>query len=442
MFSRKQLWALLIPLMVEQLLNSMMGTVDTVMVTRAGNAAISAVSLVDSINILVILVFSAMATGGAILTSQYLGKDQADNARHTGGQLLLTVGGVSLVGTLLCILFRHWLLRVIFGSVDDDVMQNAQIYFLITALSYPLIALYNAAAALFRSDGNSKLPMTVSTISNFINIAGNAILIFGFKMGVAGAAWSTFASRFFCFAVIFFFLKYTKQKIAIKKYFSLRPDKAVMLKILKIGVPTGIENGMFQFGKLAIQSTISTMGTVAIAANAMTSVLESFSSQASIGIGLGMMTVVGQAIGAGRDDEAARYIKKLTLYGWIAMFISSATMCAIVKPLAYLSGMEGEAAKMAADLTIFVHILKPFAWTFSFLPAYGMRAAGDVRFSMTLSSITMWTCRVAITIVLARVFGMGPIAMWIGMASDWAVRSLCFYIRFKSGRWLTHRVLN
>ena len=442
MFTKKQLWALLIPLIVEQLLNSMMGTVDTVMVTRAGNAAISAVSLVDAINNLVILMFSAMATGGAILTSQYLGKDQKDKAQHSGGQLLLTVFFVSIAGTLLCIITRHWLLKTIFGAVEADVMENAQIYFFITALSYPLIALYNAAAALFRSDGNSKLPMTISTVSNIINIVGNAILIFGFKMGVAGAAWSTFASRLFCAAVVLIFLKITKQTIGIKRYFALRPDKAIMVKILKIGVPTGIENGMFQFGKLAIQSTISTMGTVAIAANAMTSVLESFSSQASIGIGLGMMTVVGQCIGAGKDEEAAKYIKKLTLYGWIAMFISSATCCAIVKPLAFLSGMQGEAAKMAVDLTVFVHILKPFAWTFSFLPAYGMRAAGDVRFSMTLSSITMWTCRVFITIVLARVFGLGPIAMWIGMASDWAVRSVCFFIRFKSRRWLTHRVLN
>ena len=352
------------------------------------------------------------------------------------------MGGVSAAGTAFCIVARKWLLRTIFGSVEADVMTNAQIYFLITALSYPLIALYNAAAALFRSDGNSRLPMSVSTISNIINIAGNALLIFGFKMGVAGAAWSTFASRLFCAAVILFFLKRTKQVIGIRRFSALRPDKAIMLRILKIGVPTGIENGMFQFGKLAIQSTISTMGTAAIAANALTSILESFSSQASIGIGLGMMTVVGQCIGAGDDKSAAQYIKRLTFYGWVAMLLSSALMCAIVKPLALLSGMDGEVAQMAAELTIFVHILKPITWTFSFLPAYGMRAAGDVRFSMTVSSITMWTCRVAITIILARVFGLGPIAMWIGMASDWLVRSVCFLVRFHSRRWLTHRVLS
>ena len=442
MFTRKELKRLIVPLIIEQLLNSMMGTVDTVMVARAGSAAISAVSLVDSINILAILIFSAMATGGAILASQYLGKGMKDSANHAGAQLLLAVSVLSMAATVLCVVFHRALLRIVFGSVDADVMASAQTYFLITVLSYPLIAIYNAAAALFRSDGNSRLPMTISTASNVINIGGNALLIFGFGLGVAGAAWSTFASRLFCAVMILVFLKKTNQAIGIKSYLKIRPDAPVMIKILKIGVPTGIENGMFQFGKLAIQSTISTMGTAAIAANALTSMLEGLSGQASIGIGLGMMTVVGQCIGAGDDKAAGEYIKRLTFAGWLALVVSSILVSISVQPLTVLSGMEKDVAALAIELTIFVHIIKPITWVFSFLPAYGMRAAGDVRFSMAVSSITMWTCRVAVTIVLARVFGFGPIAMWIGMAADWTLRSLCFIVRFKSGRWLSHRVLN
>ncbi len=442
MFRRKRLAPLLVPLIIEQLLNSMMGTVDTIMVARAGSAAISAVSLVDAINILAILVFSAMATGGAILTSQYLGKGENENANHTGGQLLIAVTAFSLVTTVLCVIFTKPLLSLVFGKVEEDVMRASETYFLITVLSYPLIAIFNAASSLFRADGNSKLPMAISTASNIINIAGNAILIFGFSMGVAGAAWSTFASRLFCAVIVLFYLRRTKQAIGIKSYLALRPDTSIMLKILKIGVPTGIENGMFQFGKLAIQSTISTMGTAAIAANALVSILEGLSSQAPIAIGLGLMTVVGQCIGAGEQKEATYYIKRLTFYGWISLLISCVVVSALVKPLALISDMDTPVMTLAVNLTLFVHLIKPVVWILSFLPAYGMRAAGDVRFSMIVSSITMWTCRVAVTVILAHCFGFGPIAMWIGMICDWSVRSVVFEFRFRSKKWLSHDILN
>ncbi len=439
-FSKKQTWALIIPLMIEQLLNSLMGTADTIMVTTAGAASISAVSLVDSINVLVVNVFSAMATGGAIVTSQYLGHGQTDKANFAGRQLIFSVTAISLIGTALAIGLRNPILSTVFGKIDIDVMENAQTYFLITAASYPFIAVYNAAAALFRADKNSKLPMTISTISNLLNIAGNAVMIFGLGMGVTGAALSTLFSRIFSAAVVIFFLVTTKQTIGIGNLMSTRPDFQMILKILKIGIPTGIENGMFQFGKLAIQSTVSLMGTAAIAANAMTSTLESLSCQAPIGIGLGMMTIVGQCVGAGDDEQAARYIKRLTFYGFLALLVSAATVSILVIPITSLSKMEAEVASMTRHLTWFVHAIKPFAWCLSFLPAYGFRAAGDVKFSMAVSMTTMWTCRVAIVMVLARIFGFGPLAVWIGMASDWCVRSVCFLVRFKSGKWLSHKI--
>lgn len=435
----RRLLALLVPLMIEQILNSLMGTADTVMITTSGAAAISAVSLVDSINVMVVLIFSAMATGGAILCSQYLGHKNADKARYAGKQLILAVTFVSITGTLILVIFRSQILSLIFGSVESEVMEKSEIYFLITALSYPFIALYNSGAAVFRADGNSKLPMTVSTISNIINIAGNAVLIFGLKMSVTGAALSTLCSRIFSAAVILFFLKRTKQQIKIDRYL-VKPDFPVIRKILSVGVPTGIENGMFQFGKLAIQSSVSTLGTAAIAANALTSVLESFSSQAPIGIGIGLMTLAGQAIGADDTELAKKYIRKLTFYSFIAVTVSSLIVAGAVKPLTWLSGMEADVALLTVQLSLFVHIIKPFAWSWSFIPAYGMRAAGDVKFSMTLSTVTMWTCRVALTTFLIRVIKTGPIGVWIGMSSDWLIRSVIFYIRFRSGRWLRHRI--
>lgn len=440
-FSNKQLISLIIPLMVETILNSLMGTADTIMVTTAGNEAISAVSLVDSINILVINVFAAMATGGAIITSQFLGKKDFKNAAHTARQLILSISVISIAGTVLCILFRKPLLSVLFGNLDASIMKNCQVYFFITALSYPFIALYNGAAAVFRADKNSRLPMTVSTVSNILNVAGNALFIFVFKMGVTGAALSTLFSRVFSACTVLFFLRITKQPVRVDHYLSIRPDFSAISRIMKIGIPTGIENGMFQFGKLAIQSTVSLLTASQIAANAMVASLESFTCQAAIGIGLGMMTVIGQCIGARDFDSAEFYIKKLTLWSFFALVISSLVVSGLVFPVTYFSRMEATAAEITIFLTIAVHIIKPFVWCGSFIPAYGLRAAGDVRFCMTVSVITMFTVRVALAIILIRFFGAGPEGVWIAMASDWTIRSVIFAIRFKSKRWLRHLIV-
>lgn len=441
MFTKKQLWALLIPLMVEQVLNSLMGTADTMMVSNVGSAAISAVSLVDSINTLILNIFSALATGGAIVCSQYIGKQRTDKANAAGRQLILSMFVISTIISAVCVIFRAPLLSLIFGKVDADVMQNALIYMLITGLSFPFIGLYNASAALFRSSGNSKLPMTVSMISNCINIAGNAIFIFGLKMGVAGAALSTLTSRIFCAVVIMYIQTKPKQTLYISNYLAIRPDLSMVKMILGFGIPTGIENGMFQFGKLAIQSTVSTLGTTAIAAQAMTAVLEGFSSMAGMGIGLGMVTVVGQCIGAGRKDEAKRYILKLTWYGEVSIIISCVLLYLACDLITTLGGMEPEAASLCKQMTLAITIYKPIAWSFSFMPGYGMRAAGDVKFSMITSSITMWTCRVFLTIVLIRFFGWGPMAVWIGMFTDWTARSICFATRFFTGGWLKKKAV-
>lgn len=441
MFTKKQLWALLIPLMVEQVLNSLMGTADTMMVSNVGSAAISAVSLVDSINTLILNIFSALATGGAIVCSQYIGKQRTDKANVAGRQLILSMFAISVVISAICVIFRAPLLSLIFGKVDADVMENALTYMLITGLSFPFIGLYNASAALFRSSGNSKLPMTVSMISNCINIVGNAIFIFGLKMGVAGAALSTLTSRIFCAVVIMYIQTKPKQTIYISNYLAIRPDLSMVKMILGFGIPTGIENGMFQFGKLAIQSTVSTLGTTAIAAQAMTAVLEGFSSMAGMGIGLGMVTVVGQCIGAGRKDEAKHYILKLTWYGEVSIIISCVLLYLACDLITTLGGMEPEAAALCKQMTLAITIYKPIAWPFSFMPGYGMRAAGDVKFSMITSSITMWTCRVFLTVVLIRFFGWGPMAVWIGMFTDWTARSICFATRFFTGGWMKKKAV-
>lgn len=441
MFSTKNLWMLLIPIMVEQMLNSLMGMADTMMVSNVGSVAMSAVSLVDSINMLVIQVFAALATGAAIICAQYLGRKDRDGANKAARQIFLTVIVISTVLAAVCLIFCKPLLRLVFGSVEPEVMEDSIIYFLITASSYPFIALFNAGGAFYRAGGNSKFPMKISIISNVINIVGNAILIFGCGLGVEGAAISTLASRIFCAIVVLVFLRKPRQEIVLREYHTIRPDFPLIGKILAIGVPAGVENGMFQFGKLAIQSTVSTLGTEAIAAQAMTVIFENVNGIAAIAVGIGLMTVAGQAFGAGRKEEAKYYILKLTGYAEIVIIISCLVTFAISRPVMWLAGMEPGSMEICYQMLIAITIVKPILWSLSFIPPYGLRAAGDVKFSMITATCTMWFCRVVLAVYLIRFQGFGPIAVWIGMFADWGIRSVIFSARFLSGKWQRHRVV-
>lgn len=439
-FSSQQIWKLLIPLMVEQLLTSFMGMADTMMVSRVGSAAISAVSLTDSINVLVIQLLAALATGGTIICSQYIGHKDRKKASDAASQVLLTCTVISVAIGLVCLVFRRQILQLVFGSVEPDVMRNAVTYFLYTSLSFPFLALFQVGSAFFRAGGNSRLPMTVSVISNVLNIIGNSIFIFVCHRGVAGAALSTLLSRIFCAVVILAYLRLPRQIIVVRNYFT-KPRWHLIAKVLAIGVPSGIENSMFQFGKLAIQSTVSTLGTTAIAAQAMTIILENVNGIAGIGVGIGLMTIVGQCIGAGKQEEAKYYIVRLDAISELMILLSCVFVYAIARPVVWLAGMETAAADLCVHMMGFITVVKPLVWVFSFTTAYGLRAAGDVRFSMITSSCTMWLCRVMLSVCLIRFFGCGPIAVWIGMAADWTVRGIVFTARFLSGRWLRHQVI-
>ena len=441
LFPRRALWMLLIPLIIEQMLNSLMGMVDTLMVSRVGAEAISAVSLVDSINNLVLQVFAAMAAGAAIICSQYLGRKDEKGCNDAAKQIVLTVVVISSVIMIIGVGFRKPLLHLIFGSVEEAVMTNAQIYFLITALSYPFIALFQAGAAFYRACGNSKFTMKTALIANVANIVGNTLFIFVLQMGAAGAAVSTLISRALCAFVVFYALRKPGYAIQLKNYFSIRPDLNLIVKILAIGVPSGIENGMFQFGKLAIQSTVSSLGTAAIAAQAMTIIFENVNGMAAVGIGIGLMTVVGQSIGAGRQEEAKYYIVKLAGYAEVAMIISCILVYIAARPVTVLAGMSEESTALCMQMILAITIVKPLLWVPSFTPSNGLRAAGDVRFSMITATLTMWLCRVALSIFLMRVVKTGPIGVWYGMFADWGVRGVIFTIRFVRGKWLRFKVI-
>lgn len=441
MFSNADLWKLMLPLSIDQLLNSMMGTVGTMIVSNLGSAAISAVSLVDSINVLVVQAFYALAAGGSVICSQFLDCKRPKEARKAAEQLVFITLILSIIIGSICSFFNKPLLKLIFGDVEPDVMTYARQYFMISALSYPFIALYDDGSSIFRAQENSNLPMKISLLANVLNLILNLLFVWGFHMGVIGSALATFISRGFSITVVLYELHKPGWLISLQKYASIRPSWQQIRRILYLGIPSGIENSMFQFGKLVIQSTVSMMGTASIAAQGMTNILENLNGIMAIGIGVGLMTVVGECIGAGRKDEAIYYIKKMTAVSEIVIIGSCLLIFALVRPITHFGGMEPESARMCIFMVTCITIVKPLVWVLSFIPAYGFRAAGDVKFTMGVSAASMCICRVSLAMFLARVLGFGPIAVWIGMFTDWSVRAIIFTIRFRNGKWLEHKII-
>ena len=441
MFTNRDLRKLMVPLIIEQVLTSLMGIVDTMMVSNIGSASMSGVSLVDSINKLVIFLFTAMATGGAIVCAQYLGRRDREGADHAARQVLLCAAALSLLVMGLCLALRKTLLRLIFGSVEADVMAAAETYFLITAFSYPALAVFNAVSAIYRSAGKTRLPMAVSVGGNLVNVAGNAYLMFGLRLGVAGAAIATTASYWLTAVVMLIALCRPEQPIRVGRLRELRPEPRMILRVLGIGLPTGVENGMFQLGKLVVQSTVSTLGTAAIAANAIVVVLEFLTSMPSQAMGNGLMTVAGQCIGAGKKDQARYYIRKVTVWAALTLVFINWGIYGLTGPVCRLAGMEPEAMDIALKVMLVISIVKPFLWPLGFIPALGMRAAGDVRFGMLTSSISMWVFRVGLTTLLCRGLGVGLIGIWCGYFLDWSIRSVCFTLRFRGEKWHEHKVI-
>ncbi|MBO6241092.1 MAG: MATE family efflux transporter [Butyrivibrio sp.] len=440
MFSNRKLLLLLIPIIAEQFLNSLMGMADSMMVSNVGAAALSGVSLVDSINNLVVQAFNAMATGGVIICSTYIGQRDIKRASEAARQVILVSAGISVLLMILGLMFRMPLLKLIFGTVEADVMEAAGIYFLLTILSYPGVALAAAGSAIFRAQANTRLPMNVAIVSNILNVTGNAVLIWGFGLGVYGAALATLLSRIFSAVVLLMYLRNRELEINIRDYLSIRPDKEKIHRVLAMGIPNGIENSMFQFGKLAIQSSVSILGTTAIAAQSMTNIFENVNGVAGIGVGIGLMTIVGQCLGAGRKDEAIYYTRKMIGWGYIAILGSCLFAYAIARPVTVLAGMTAESASLCIYMLGWITIVKPILWSPSFVIPYALRAAGDVKFSMIIATLTMWLCRVTLATFLIRVVGVGAIGVWIGMFCDWGIRGIIFTIRFKRGNWI-HKVV-
>ena len=441
MFTKKNLIRLIVPLIIEQILIVTVGMADGIMVARVGEAAVSGVSIVDSINVLLIGLFTAMATGGAVVASQLLGQKNEKKASLAGEQLIISTLALAIIVMIITLIGRNMILNLLFKGVEPDVMMNARIYFFYSALSYPFLAVYNASAALFRSMGNSKISMKISVVANIINIVSNAILIFGFNMGVAGAAIATLVSRIFSSFMLLILLRNKELPINIDNMLKIRPDMVMIKRILRIGIPNGMENSVFQVGKIAVQGIVAGLGTASITANAIAGNIGGFGVLPGSAIGLALITVVGQSIGAGDYEGVRRYTGKLLKATHIIMAGINIIIIFLIPSILKIYHVSDLTAELASTLMLYHCILATVFWPPSFALPNALRAAGDVKFTMWVSMISMWVWRIGFSYILALVFEIGVFGVWIAMTVDWVFRASCFVYRFIKEKYRTHSAI-
>ena len=448
MFSNAALVKLIVPLFAQQVLTVMVGAVDTMMVSDAGEAAVSGVSLVNSLDTFLVIFFTAMVSGGSVVVAQKLGEKDINGISETAKQLLYIATALAVALSVTVISLRHPLLSLLFGEAEADVMQSAQNYFFFVAISFPFLAVSFSCGACFQAAGNSVVPLTVSIISNVVNVVGNAILIYVCGLGAAGAAIATLISRIVNSSIQLVLLHNKKYEVHLERLLHYRPDFKTIKRMLHIGIPNGIENAMFQLGRLLTQTLISGLGTSVIAANAVALTLANFQYMTGTACSSAMVPIVGRCIGAKEKEQAKCYSRKILLINYGTLWIVAAVTVVFVGPLVGLYGLEGESAMMATKMILYHSLIASLIWPIGFMLPSAFRAASDVRFPMLVSMLSMWILRVAGAYVLSlesiSVFGMfsvpglnmGITGVWIAMFSDWVVRVGIYIWRYFGGSWL------
>lgn len=435
LFDNRALVALIIPLIIEQFLAVLVGMADSIMVASVGEAAVSGVSLVDNIVVLLINIFSALATGGAVVAGQYLGRKREDEACKSAGQLVWFITISALVVTAIVYLCKSFILHGVFGKIEADVMAHANTYLMIVTASIPFIALYNGGAAIFRAMGDSKIPMIVSMIMNVINVSGNAILIYGFHCGTEGVAIPTLVSRAVAAILITILLCNQKRVLHLEKTFRYRFDGEMVKNILKIGVPNGLENSMFQLGKILVLSLVSTFGTYAIAANAVSNAVAMFQILPGMSINLAIITVISRCVGARDYEQVKYYTRKLHIITYAWMVVENIIIALLIPTILRIYHLSDLTAQTTGQILLFHAVAAVTIWPLSFSLPCTLRAAGDVQYTMYMSIFSMWIFRIAFSYILGKYMGLGVFGIWVAMVIDWIFRAICFVIRYLGEKW-------
>lgn len=435
LFSNRELANLIGPLVIEQLLAVLVGMADSIMVANVGEAAVSGVSLVDNIMILIINIFAALATGGAVVAGQYLGRKDEKSACKAATQLVWFVSFSAVAIMILFYFGKDIILNQVFGHITAEVKGHADIYLLIVTASIPFIALYNGGAAIFRAMGNSQISMRVSLLMNAINVTGNAILVFGLRIGTAGVAIPTLISRMVAAIVITVLLCNQTRILHIERTLKFRFDGRMIRKILAIGVPNGLENSMFQLGKILVLSLVSTFGTYAIAANAVSNAIALFQILPGMAISLAITTVISQCVGANDYEQVHYYLKKLLVIIYVAMAGTVALIFLALPLILKAYNLSDQTAAAATNIIHFHGISAMIIWPLSFALPAAYRAAGDAKACMYTSIVSMWIFRIGFSYLVGKYMGLGVFGVWVAMVIDWVVRAICFVIRYFNGKW-------
>jgi putative MATE family efflux protein len=440
-FSNQNLKEMIVPLFFEQLLVMLVGMADTLVVSYAGEAAVSGVSLVNQFNTIFIYLFTALASGGAVVISQYIGRKEKAAAGASASQLLLfsTIFSVIVAGAVL--VGNEGILRLMFGRVEDSVMEACVTYLRISAYSYPALAIYNSGAAVYRSLGKTDVTMYLSVASNIINVIGNVIGVFLLHAGVAGVAYPSLIARTFSAVVITWLCFRRKNEVFYQREWIFKWSGNSMKQILRIAVPNGLENGVFQLVKVALSSIVALFGTYQIAANGVAQSIWSLAALMGVAMGPVFITVIGQCMG-NRDTEGADYyFRKLTK---ITLLLSTAwnLLVFLLTPLFLkLYALEPGTKQLVVWLVLIHNVFNAAAYPFSGALSNGLRAAGDVKFTMYVSVASTIAVRLLLSYLLGIVFDMGVIGIAIAMVCDWVIRAVVFILRQKSGKWKGFQVI-
>ena len=435
LFSRNDLVRLIIPLIVDQFLQVAVGLSDSIMVARVGEAAVSGVSLVDTVMLLIINIFTALAPGGAVIAGQYLGRKDPKTGCEATAQLFNFTFLFSIFIMILGYLGQNVILYHVFGKIEPEVMKDSRTYLLIVLSSIPMIAMYNAGAAIFRAMGNSNVAMKTSLLMNSINVFGNALLIFGFHRGVEGVAIPTVVSRGVACVMILILLNNQKHELHILHPYPFKIKWNVLKKILYIGIPNGLENSMFQLGKIAVLSLVSGLGTASLAANAVGNNIANFAILPGMSFGFALLTVCAQCVGAGDFEQVKYYTKHMMRVEYLCLIASNLIVILALPFILSVYNLSDEAARYANDIILYHAACVVTIWPLSFTLPNTLRAAADVKITMVLSIISMWVFRFGFSYLLTMVFHMGIFGVWVAMTIDWLVRGIFFVCRYKSGRW-------
>lgn len=440
MFTNQDLKQMIVPLFLEQLLVLLVGIIDTFMVSSAGEAAVSGVSLVNSFSTIFMYLFTALASGGAVVISQYIGSKQPHAARESAGQLLMSSTLVSLAISGAVLLGGRGILTALFGRVEEDVMQACVTYLWISALSYPALAVYNSGASLFRSLGQTRTTMIVSMLSNLINVLGNYIGIFVLKAGVAGVAWPTFAARVFSAIVITALAYGKKHEVYYENRHIFHWNGALQKSILRVAIPNGLEGAIFQFVKVALSSIVALFGTYQIAANGVAQSIWSLAALTGIAMGPVFVTVIGQCMGAGDSGQAERYFYKLTKISIVFAVVWNALVLAATPLLLRCYSLGEQTKTLIFQLVVIHNFFCAFVSPFTQL-SNGLRAAGDIRFTMIASIAATLGVRLVFSYVLALWLGWGVIGIAAAMCMNWIASAITYWLRVRSGKWKEFQVI-